>query len=282
MGDVWASLELNGWSIAAIVITLLASWLLASLARKAVRAALQRVPNLSAGVRRLAERIVVYGIWLLGIGIALSFLGASVQPVLAIALIVGVVLVLVLRGIADNFAASVVLQTRHPVAIGDEIESSGFVGTVTELNGRAVVLRTVDGRTVHVPNTQILGEPLVNNSTHGARRSEIEVRVEHAAEPRGDAAAGAEAEADPVRVLVADAVSDAQGVHRHERVQLRPITLGADRSVYRVRYWHHPSHGIAVTDAVVDAVSTALSARGVRAVVTSDLPPAPLTPSMDI
>ncbi|MFF2272770.1 mechanosensitive ion channel family protein [Agromyces sp. NPDC058136] len=274
MGEVWASLELNGWSIAGIVATLLVTWLLASIARKGVRAALQRVPNLGVGVRRLADRIVVYGIWLLGIGISLTFLGASVQPVLAIALIVGVVLVLVLRGIADNFAASVVLQTRHPVAIGDEIESGGFVGTVTELNGRAVVILTVDGRIVHVPNTQVLGEPLVNNSAHGARRSEVEVRVE---------VGGATVDgADEVRALVVEAMNGAEGVHRRETVQLRPITLAADRAVYRVRFWHHPLHGIAVTDAVVDAVSSALAARGITAVVTSDLPSAPLTPSLEI
>ncbi|GAA1794834.1 mechanosensitive ion channel family protein [Agromyces lapidis] len=273
MADVWASLQINGWSIAGIVITLLASWLLATLARKGVRAALARLPNLTVGVQRLAERIAVYSIWLLGIGISLSFLGASVQPVLAIALIVAVVLVLVLRGVADNFAASVVLQTRHPIALGDEIESGDFVGVVTELNGRAVVIRTVDGRTVHVPNGQVLQERLVNNSAHGARRSEIEVRV----------AAGSDgAGSDEVRALVVEATNGAEGVHRRESVQLRPIALAPDRSVYRVRFWHHPLHGIAVTDAVVDAVSAALAAHGIAAVVTSDVPSAPLTPSLEL
>ncbi|MFE6965074.1 mechanosensitive ion channel family protein [Agromyces sp. NPDC057679] len=273
MAEVWASLQINGWSIAGIVVTLLASWLLATLARKGVRAGLSRLPNLTVGVQRLAERIAVYSIWLLGIGISLSFLGASVQPVLAIALIVAVVLVLVLRGIADNFAASVVLQTRHPISLGDEIESGDFVGVVTELNGRAVVIRTVDGRTVHVPNSQLLQERLVNNSTHGARRGEVEVRV---------AAGGAGDGADEVRALVVEAVNGAEGVHHRETIQLRPITLAADRAVYRVRFWHHPLHGIAVTDAVVDAVSATLAARGIAAVVTSDVPSAPLTPPLEL
>lgn len=273
MTDVWASLQINGWSIAGIIVTLLASWLLATLARKGVRAALARLPNLTVGVQRLAERIAVYSIWLLGIGISLSFLGASVQPVLAIALIVAVVLVLVLRGIADNFAASVVLQTRHPISLGDEIESGDFTGVVTELNGRAVVIRTVDGRTVHVPNSQVLQDPLVNNSAHGARRGEVEVRVADVG-PAVDGAA--------IRALVVEAVSGAEGVHHRETVQLRPITLAADRSVYRVRFWHHPLHGVAVTDAVVDAVSAALVARGIAAVVTSDVPAAPLTPPLEL
>lgn len=284
MADWWSTLEINGWSIAGIVITLVVSWILARLARKGVRAAVSRVPNLDDGVRLLAERIASYAIWLVGIGIALSFLGASVQPVLAIALVVAVVAVFVLRGIADNFAASVVLQTRHPVAVGDELEVGDLVGVVTELNGRSVIVRSYDGRTVHVPNAKLLSQAFSNNSEHGARRSEIEVRV---AVPSGGARADASGDpaavgaADP-RELIADAVHGVHGVHHRENVQLRPITLGAERAVYRVRFWHHPTNGVAVTGAVVDAVASALAAAGIDAVVTSQLPQPPLTPPMGL
>lgn len=51
-------------------------------------------------------------------------------------IILGVVLALVLRGIADNFAAGVVIQSRHPVRLGDEIDALRYVGTVRALNGR--------------------------------------------------------------------------------------------------------------------------------------------------
>lgn len=269
MADWWSTLDINGWSIAGIVITLVVTWILARLSRRGVRAAFARVPNIEEGVRLLAERIVGYAIWLLGIGIALSFLGASVQPVLAIALVVAVVLVFVLRGIADNFAASVVLQTRHPVAVGDELEVGDLVGVVTELNGRSVIVRSYDGKVVHLPNAQLLGQPFANNSAHGARRSEIEVRL---------GAPGASS----LRELIVEAVRVAHGVHHRETIQLRPITLGPDRSVYRVRFWHHPANGVAVTDAVVDAVAAALADAGVVAVVTSDLPAPPLTAPMEL
>ncbi|KQM82071.1 mechanosensitive ion channel family protein [Agromyces sp. Leaf222] len=268
MADWWSTLVINGWSIAAIVLTLLASWLLAFLARKGVRAAMLRVPSLSDGVRVLAERIVVYSIWLIGIGVALSFLGASVQPLLAIALIVSVVLVLVLRGVADNFAASVVLQARHPIALGDEITSGDFTGRVLELNGRSVVIRTPDGRTVHLPNSGLLQDPLVNASAHGARRSEVEVRV-----ASGDQA---------LRQRISDAAAQAHGVHGKEGVHLLPITLAGDRAVYRVQFWHHPVHGVAVTAAVVDAVASALVGAGVESVVTSVPPSPPLAPPTEV
>ncbi|UOQ87627.1 mechanosensitive ion channel family protein [Agromyces endophyticus] len=274
MDDWWKTLEINGWSIAAVVVTLLATWILAHFARKGVRAGLARVPTLTPAVGVLAESIVVYGIWLGGIGIALTFIGASVQPLLAVVLIVLVVLVLVLRGIADNFAAGVVLQTRRPLAVGDEIESGDYTGTVHEINGRSVIIRTADGRTVHVPNAQILSDPLVNHSEHGSRRSEIEVRT---GGQRVDAAGETS-----FREAIVDAAAGAQGVHRKQGVHVRPITLGSGRAVYRVQFWHHPLHGVAVTADVVDAVAAKLAVLDVDAVVTSAPPPSPLAMATEL
>lgn len=49
--------------------------------------------------------------------------------------------------------------------------------------------------------------------------------------------------------------------------------------VLHLRFWHHPLHGVAVRSSVVDAVADALAARSLDAVVTSDVPTAPLTPA---
>ncbi|WP_350348487.1 mechanosensitive ion channel domain-containing protein [Agromyces sp. G08B096] len=263
MSDWWTTLDIDAWSIVAVVATLLATWLLARLAAKGARRVVARVPSLEAPVGVLAARITGYAVWLVGVGVALTFLGASVQPILAIALIVAVVLALVLRGIADNFASGVVLQTRHPINVGDEIASGDVVGEVVELNGRSVVVRTVDGRTVHLPNSLVLQEPLTNHSAHGARRSEVQVRVTDAS--TGDAA--------DLRARLAEATAAAPGVHHRETVAVLPVSRGGGREVLRVQFWHHPTHGAAVSAAVVDALADALAARGVDAVVTSDPPP---------
>ena len=101
----------------------------------------------------------------------------AIQPLITVAIVFGVILALALRGIADNFASGIVLQTRRPIHIGDEVESLGYVGNVLDMDSRAVVIETFDGRTVHLPNSEVLGDPLINHSTKGARRSEVEVRV---------------------------------------------------------------------------------------------------------
>ncbi|MFB9308191.1 small-conductance mechanosensitive channel [Agromyces hippuratus] len=268
MADWVASLDIDGWSLGLALLTALATWLLAVFARKGTRKLLAKVPALTPALQTLIVRVVNYAIILLGVGIALSFFGASIQPLIAVAIIVGVVLVLVLRGIADNFAAGVVLQTRRPISIGDEIESDGTVGIVQELNGRSVVVRTVDGQTVHLPNSSVLQNPLVNNSAHGARRSTVEVRV----------ATGGPS-VDEVGTVVVDAATAATGVHRHEPLILRTIARTPERTVLHVQFWHHPLHGVAVRSAVVDAVADALASHSFDAVVTSDVPTAPLTPA---
>jgi small-conductance mechanosensitive channel len=265
MPDWVQSLDIDGWAVLWAVLTLLATWIVARLARTGITRLVDRVPGLSDGIKVLAVRLGGYGIWLIGIGVALTFLGASIQPVLAVAFILAVVAVLVLRGISDNFASGVVLQARHPIDVGDEITSGGTTGIVIELNSRSVVLQTTDGRIVHIPNSTVLGGALTNNSRHGSRRSEVQVRV--------DASALAHAE---LRELVQGATEAAAGVHHRERVIVRSVLRAPDRCVLLVQFWHHPLHTVAVRAAVVDALAEALEAKGAAAVVTSEPPPPPL------
>ena len=124
---------------------------------------------------RLVGRLTNYFVLLIGFGVSLTFLGAPIQPMLSAAIIVAVVAALALRGVADNFAAGVIIQTRRPMQLGDRIEALTHRGVVREMNGRSVVIETDDGRTVHLPNAKVLDNPLVNSSATAARRTEIQV-----------------------------------------------------------------------------------------------------------
>lgn len=266
VGDFFGSGDISGWDLLIATLVVIAGWVVSIFVKRGATALLTRTPGISPGATLLIARIAKYVVILLGIGIGLSFLGASVQPLLAIAIIVGVVIALALRGVADNFAAGVVLQSRHPIKPGDEIATGEYVGTVLELNGRTVILRTVDGRTVHVPNGRLLQDPVVNHSQAGARRSEVEVR----------AAAGV---LPPERLgeMLAAAASAVDGVHATVPAQTLIITVEPRRITARVRYWHHPMHGVVVTSGVVTALAAACAERQLPASVTSALPSPPLT-----
>ena len=259
VNDVVNLQSISGWDLGMAAAVLIAAWIASIFAKKGMIALLGRLQGFSAGAAHLAARVVRYAVILVGVGIAFGFLGASVQPLLAVALVVAAVVFLALRGISANFAAGVVLQTRHPVNVGDEIEVDPYVGTVKELNGRSVVITTRDGRTVHVPNSQLLDHPLVNHSALGHRRSEISIRC-HATL----------ADLDTVTETVTAAIGAVDGVHRDPAVGVLVIAVEPERLSLVVRFWHDPLGGPAVTSEVVRAAAGALADTNRPAVVTSE------------
>ncbi|WP_149084993.1 mechanosensitive ion channel domain-containing protein [Microbacterium sp. 1S1] len=265
--------DIDWWQLLFALLVAVSTWIVSRFARRGTTALLRRAPGISAAVGTAIAQFVGYAILLLGFGIALAMLGANVQPLLAIVVILAVVAVLVLRGVADNFAAGVLLQARQTVRIGDEVVvealDSVIAGTVTELNARAVILHTADGRALHIPNARLLSEPVVNDSTHGARRSEVQVRV------RRDGSTGID---EVIAPLVA-AASTAEGVRRHEAVRALVVGVSEDRLIARLQFWHHPLHGAVVSAAVVVAVFDALRALGTTGTVTSVPGPPALVPS---
>lgn len=271
----WEDLFPDGLSalqIGLAVLSVLVGWLLSRFARKGVLKLTTRTPGISDSVAQLAARFTQYALLLVGIGVGLAFLGANVQPLLAMTAIAVVVLILVLRGVADNFAAGVLIQSRQSVKIGEEIAIDGpdgeIRGKVQELNGRAVILTTVDGRTVHVPNAALLTGVLVNNSRHGARRSALEVRI-----ARSD-----DLDLDEVTGIITDAAATVDGVHTRERPGVRIASVSPTRWMLELQVWHHPLHGAAVVSDTVRAVAEALEAAGLRSVVTPEQGTPPLVP----
>ena len=260
------------WDIVFAVVAVIGGWVASHYARKGVLTLGHRAPGFSDTMVDVAARLVQYVLIFLGIGIALGFLGASIQPLLAVTIIAAVVIFLVLRGVADNFAAGVLVQSRQPVKLGEEIRFEGpdgpVSGIVKELNGRSVIVTTSDGRTAHIPNLQLLSNILINDSHHGARRSEVQVRI-----ARAD-----ERELADVVGLLTDATALVDGVHARESVRALLGEISAERWIIRLQFWHHPLHGAAVTSDVITAVAAAVAGAGISGVVTDDPAPVPLAP----
>lgn len=271
LSEFLGTASISGWDLLIAALIAVAGWVISIFVKRGVTALLARTPGITPAVSLLIARVAKYLVILLGIGIGLSVLGASVQPLLAVAIIVGIVLVLALRGVADNFAAGIVLQSRHPLKPGDEIESDDYTGTVIELNGRSVIIRTVDGRTVHMPNGKLLEDPLVNHSAAGARRSDIEVRVLNGVMT-----------IDELAEMLKTATAGVDGVHKREPTQVRIVSVSPQRVTTRVQFWHHPLHGVAVSSDVVQALAAACTDHQLQATVTSKMPEPPLTTAEEV
>ncbi len=264
---------ISWWDALFAVLAVLAGWISSRYAKRGIIQALGRVPNVSPAAVRFAGRFVQYTLILLGIGVGLAFLGANVQPLLAVVIIALVIVVLVLRGVADNFAASVIIQSRKPVLVGEEITVEGpdgkaLSGIIVELNSRAVVFETFDGRTAHVPNGKMLAETFTNNSRRGTRRSEVQVRLDRTA-----------VSVDEVVNELRDAAASVEGIAEPERVNVLVVAVSPARLTARVQFWHDPQQTLGVTSGVVRALSSRFAEHGWEGTVTSDPGTPPLIPS---
>src|SRR3954451_4991160 len=249
LADYFKGSTIDGWDVVIAVVVVIVAWIASIIAARGVRGFAHRLDGISPDLAAMGARIVKYFVLLIGIGVALTFLGASMQPLLAAAIIAAVVMFLTLRSVADNFGASVLLQTTRPFVVDDEVELMGYNGIVKDVNGRTVVLHTFDGRVVHLPNSELLDHPIVNNSNNRARRSEVEIRVATAPGP---------AITDTIR----DAVASADGVLPDPPPIIAVRAFENERTTLLAQFWHDASKGLATIGAVVESVGAAIGADG--------------------
>jgi small-conductance mechanosensitive channel len=253
---------LDPWSVLWALVVVLAAWLISRSTRRLIRRALQNVEGMSLDVKELAGRIAGYVVLFLGFGVALSIVGIPVQPLLAVILIIGAILALALRGVAENFAAGIILQTRHPIRVGDEVESLDYNGIVEAIDSRTVIVDTFDGRRVFLPNSEVLSNPLLNHSALGRRRSELELRVK---------TGNFRSVPDRLREVLAEV--DGVIADPSPAVFLRAVDPG--RVTVLVRFWHQPGEAAQVLSRAIEAIGDEYPEGS--AVITPP-PVAPLTP----
>nr|WP_281497369.1 mechanosensitive ion channel domain-containing protein [Ornithinimicrobium sp. F0845] len=252
------------WGLVAVVATMLA-------ARYAARATLRlagRMQGLHEDVALQAARVVRYAVLLVGAGVLLSILGADIQPVLVATLLLLGAAALMARGIADNLGASLVIQARRAIRLGDYVDLAGVRGHVSDLNTRTVVLEVNDGRTLHVPNRSVLDDPFTNLSVRGRLRAEVEVRV-----PRDPAGLDAPLDGE----TLAAALLPVQGVLPTPPPHALLTASEPTRRTFTLRFWHEPEAGPQVCSRVATELDRLLTSRGERGAVIWPPPDQPLT-----
>lgn len=154
--------------------TLVAFWVLGRLAQRGVRRALgsDRIKGshlLERTLVSLAGRLVL----LLGLFVALSFVGIHLGPVLAGLGIAGFVMGFALQDSLANFAAGTMILLYAPYDIGDAVEVAGATGKVAGMSLVSTTILTFDNQRVIVPNGKIWGDVIKNITAEATRRVDM-------------------------------------------------------------------------------------------------------------
>lgn len=108
---------------------------------------------------------VVYALGLAFVVIAaLGQLGIQTTSLAAVIGAVGLSIGLALQGSLGNLASGVMLIALRPFKIGDNIETVGKGGVVSDINIFTTTLTTPEGKRIIIPNGKITGDIIVNHN----------------------------------------------------------------------------------------------------------------------
>lgn len=121
-------------------------------------------------------KVVLYV--LLGLMVA-SKLGIDVTGIVALASVASLALSLSLQDALSNVIGGFTLLSNHPFHSGDFVEIAGQAGTVQTIDITYTKLTTGDNKTISIPNSAVVASQIVNYSTSGTRRVDINVSASY-------------------------------------------------------------------------------------------------------
>lgn len=257
----WAALEEMLTSLIAalpnlIVATLLLvlTYVLSRLSRRLVRRFVDRM-SLTAGANLILGRLLQWFVMFLGLLVSLMIMFPSFDAGQLIELlgIGGVAIGFAFRDIVQNFLAGILILLTQPFRLNDQIEVGDYEGTVENIQTRATMIKTYDGRRVVIPNADLFTQSVIVNTAYPIRRSEYPFGIGY-----GDDVSQAAA-------LIVEALRGVEDVLPDPPPDVRLVALG-DYSVSLLGRWWTDSRRsdvINVQDRVLASVKEKLSTAGI-------------------
>lgn len=129
-----------------------------------------RQKNLGIVLGRLLQWLVLLlGVLVAAVVIFPTFTPAGMIEFLGIG---SVAIGFAFRDILQNFLAGILLLLTEPFRIGDQVVVGSYEGTVIEIQTRATMIRTYDGRRVVIPNADLFVDSVIVNTANESRRLE--------------------------------------------------------------------------------------------------------------
>lgn len=192
----------------------------------------------------------------LGILVALVIMLPTLHPGQIVQLlgISSVAIGFAFRDILQNFLAGILILLTQPFRIDDQIRYGEYEGTIEDIQTRATLIRTYDGRRVVIPNGNLFIGSVIVNTAFAQRRIEYDVGIGY-----GD-------DIDLAKRVILDALRDVEGVLAEPSPDVLVVDLAPSSINLRVRWWISPPRRMDALDArdrVLTATRIALAKHGI-------------------
>jgi potassium efflux system protein len=125
--------------------------------------------QVSAGGRYATGMLMQYLIIGVGGAIALGMLGFEWSKVQWLVAALGVGIGFGLQEIVANFISGLIVLFERPIRVGDIINAGGHDGVVRNINPRATVVETFEGKEVMIPNKELITNVVTNWTLDSSR-----------------------------------------------------------------------------------------------------------------
>jgi len=203
---------------------------------------------------RLAQ-FFVFGVF---VAWALTVLGGNVRWLTLLTITMIVVMVILAKPFVDGLTASVLVATRTAFSVGDEIEAEGVIGEVTKIGNRSTIIRTRDGRRVHIPHSELADKTITVFTAYEERRSTLTVSLDLGTD------------LDHADEVISDALGDVDAITRLGSIRAQSFEEGI---VLTIRFWHGPRlpDATIAVDGAVRAIHVAFAETGIEFAPSSSI-----------
>jgi small conductance mechanosensitive channel len=161
--------------IVGIIVFLLFYMLSIVVSRTILRTTRKYRPNLGVVFARLTgATTILFGFLVAFSVVAPSFQAGDLIKILGIS---GVAIGFAFQNILQNFLAGLLLLWAEPFRVGDEIKLDNYEGKVEDIQARATIIETYDGRRVVIPNADLFTHSVIVNTALDLRRWEYDLTV---------------------------------------------------------------------------------------------------------
>lgn len=167
-----------GTALLVLLTGLITVRLVIALLRRTLRAA-----KLEKAAQRLIVSLVRVILWLVLILSIAASLGIDVTGIVALAGVLTIAVSLALQNMLTNVLGGLTLLSTHPFCTGDFIEIGSYSGTVEEITMTYTRLSTPDNKRISLPNSTVVAAQIVNFTSGGIRRVDVNIRTLSEQEP---------------------------------------------------------------------------------------------------
>lgn len=239
----------GGKIVLAAVVLIVGHFVVKALTRMVVKG-LDRT-RLDETVRHVAGK--AFGILLRVILIiaVIEILGVDMTSVVAILASCGIAVGLALQGALANLAGGIMILVFKPFKLNDYIESTGAEGFVEGISIFYTTIRTMDNKTIFVPNGDLMSANVTNYTSNEKRRIDQEFKITN------------DIEVELVKSVLLQAARETEGVLDDPAPFARLTGVDDDTYIFTVRGWCDSTKYWDVYFDLIENCSKALTENGI-------------------